>query len=173
MISHFSCVWFFVTLWTVACQVPLSMSFSKQGYWSGLPFPSPGNLPDSGIELVSYNSCIAGRSLTLGHQGKPEWLIWVAISYYTDVTNCINFPRFYNNTVYSVTVLMARSPNKVSAGCLPPRVLRNMFHASLIASGASASPCHPLACKWITSISASIFTWISFCASLLLLFCFW
>ena len=115
VISHFSCVWFFVTLWTVACQVPLSMSFSKQGYWSGLPFPSPGNLPDSGIELVSYNSCIAGRSLTLGHQGKPEWLIWVAISYYTDVTNCINFPRFYNNTVYSVTVLMARS-SKLRAG---------------------------------------------------------
>ena len=37
-------------LWTVACQAPLSMGISKQEYWSGLPFPSPGDLPDPGIE---------------------------------------------------------------------------------------------------------------------------
>ena len=39
-----------VTPWTVACQTPLSMGFSRQEYWSGLPFPSPGDLPDPGIE---------------------------------------------------------------------------------------------------------------------------
>ena len=39
------------TLWTVACQAPLSMGFSRQEYWSGLPFPSPRDLPDPGIEL--------------------------------------------------------------------------------------------------------------------------
>ena len=39
-----------VTLWTVASQAPLSMGFSKQEHWSGLPFPSPGDLPDPGIE---------------------------------------------------------------------------------------------------------------------------
>ena len=39
--------------WTVACQAPLSMEFSRQQYWSGLPFPSPGYLPDPGIELRS------------------------------------------------------------------------------------------------------------------------
>ena len=39
-----------VTPWTVACQAPLSMRFSRQEYWSGLPFPSPGDLPDPGIE---------------------------------------------------------------------------------------------------------------------------
>ena len=38
------------TPWTVACKVPLSVEFSKQQYWSGLPFPSPGDLPDPGIE---------------------------------------------------------------------------------------------------------------------------
>ena len=37
-------------LWTVTCQAPLSMGFSMQEYWSGLPFPSPGDLPDPGIE---------------------------------------------------------------------------------------------------------------------------
>ena len=40
MLSHFSCAWLFVTLWTVACQAPWSIGFSKQEYWSGLPFPS-------------------------------------------------------------------------------------------------------------------------------------
>ena len=38
------------TPWTVACQAPLSMGFSSQDYWSGLPFPSPGDLPNPGIE---------------------------------------------------------------------------------------------------------------------------
>ena len=43
----------FATPWTVALQTPLPMGFSRQEYWSGLPFPSPGDLPDSGMELGS------------------------------------------------------------------------------------------------------------------------
>ena len=50
----------FVTPWTVACHAPLSMGFSKQEYWSGLPFPSPGDLPDQGLELGS--PALAGDS---------------------------------------------------------------------------------------------------------------
>ena len=49
----FSYVWLFVTPWTVARQAPLSVEFPRQEYWSGLPFPPPGNLPNAGIELVS------------------------------------------------------------------------------------------------------------------------
>ena len=49
-LSH---VQLFVIPWTIACQAPLSMEFSRQEYWSGLPLPSPGDLPDPGIELVS------------------------------------------------------------------------------------------------------------------------
>ena len=45
-------VWLLATPWTVACQVPLSMEFSRQEYWHGLPFPTPGHLPDPGIEPV-------------------------------------------------------------------------------------------------------------------------
>ena len=45
-----SCVWLFATPWTIACQAPPSMEFSRQEYWSGLPFPSPGDLPDPGIQ---------------------------------------------------------------------------------------------------------------------------
>ena len=46
----------FATLWTVACQAPLSMGFSKKRYWSGLPFPAPGDLPDPGIKSSSLRS---------------------------------------------------------------------------------------------------------------------
>ena len=49
MLSH---VQLFATLWTVAHQAPPSMGFSRQEYWSGLPFPPPGDLPDRGIGLV-------------------------------------------------------------------------------------------------------------------------
>ena len=49
-LSPLSRVWFFVNPWTLAHQAPLSMGCSRQEYWSGLPFPSPGDLPDPGIE---------------------------------------------------------------------------------------------------------------------------
>ena len=47
MLNHFSCVRFFATLWTVVCQAPLAMRFSRQEYWSGLPCPRPGFKPTS------------------------------------------------------------------------------------------------------------------------------
>ena len=53
MLSSFSCVQLSVTPWIVALQPPLSMGFSRQEHWSGLPCPPPGNLPDSGIEHTS------------------------------------------------------------------------------------------------------------------------
>ena len=54
VISNFSHVQLFTTPWIIACQAPLSMGFSRQENWSGLPCPSPGDLPDSGkIETES------------------------------------------------------------------------------------------------------------------------
>ena len=53
---------FFATPWTVAHQAPPSIGFSRQEYWSGLPFPSPGDLPDPGIEPVS--PALAGKFFT-------------------------------------------------------------------------------------------------------------
>ena len=49
-VKSLSRVQLFATPWTVAHQAPLSMGFSRQEYWSGLPFPSPGDLPDPGIK---------------------------------------------------------------------------------------------------------------------------
>ena len=49
----FSCIWIFATLWTIDHQTPLSMGFSRQEYWSGLPVPPPRDLPNPGIEPMS------------------------------------------------------------------------------------------------------------------------
>ena len=63
----------FEALWTVASQAPLSMRFPRQEYWSGLPFPFPGHLPDPGIEPVSPASpALAGRFLPLSHLGSQQ-----------------------------------------------------------------------------------------------------
>ena len=63
----------FETPWTIAHQAPLSLEFSRQGYWSWLPFPTPGDLPDPGIEPMSFVSpALAGRFFTTV---PPEKLI--------------------------------------------------------------------------------------------------
>ena len=61
VLSHFSWVQLFVTLWTAACQAPLSMGFSRQGYWNGLLCPPPGDRHHPGIK--PYVSCICRRVL--------------------------------------------------------------------------------------------------------------
>ena len=72
VVQSLSHVWLFATQWTVACQNPLSMGFSRQEYWSGLPCPPPGDHPHLRIELVSaYVSCIASRFFT-------HWATWEA-----------------------------------------------------------------------------------------------
>ena len=59
------------TPWTVSYQDPPSMQFSRQGYWSGLPFPSPGNLPDPGIKPESPE--LAGAFFTTEPPGSPRY----------------------------------------------------------------------------------------------------
>ena len=62
MLSHFSHVWLCATLWTIACQAPLPMGFSRQEFWSELPCLLSGDLPDPGIEPTSPMSpALAGR----------------------------------------------------------------------------------------------------------------
>ena len=65
VLSH---VLLFETPCTVARQIPLSMGFSRQGYWSGLPFPTPGDLPDPGIGLLHWQA----DSLPLRHLGSRQ-----------------------------------------------------------------------------------------------------
>ena len=70
VVQALSRVWLFVTPWTVACQAPLSMVFARQEYWSGLPFPTPGDLPDPGVELES--PALAGWFFTAEPPRKPS-----------------------------------------------------------------------------------------------------
>ena len=76
-----SCVQLFVTPWTVAHQAPLSMGFSRQEYWNGLPFPLPGDLPNPGIEpsspvaLALPNGCFTTEPL-----GKPRNVMYNMIN---------------------------------------------------------------------------------------------
>ena len=68
VLSH---VWLFATPWAVPCQASLSMGFSRQEYWSGLPFPLPGDLPNLGIESMSLlSSALVG--CTSEPPGKPR-----------------------------------------------------------------------------------------------------
>ena len=67
-VCSLSCVDSFATPWSVARQVPLSIGFSRQEYWSGLPFPPPGDLPDPGIKPGS--PALVGKVLPLSHQGR-------------------------------------------------------------------------------------------------------
>ena len=78
MLSCFSCVQLFATLWTVAHQAPLSMGFSSQEYWSGLPYPPPGDFPNSGIEPTSPTApALQVDFFTTEPPGKPTYTIFI------------------------------------------------------------------------------------------------
>ena len=70
-----SYVWLFETPWTVALQAPLSVRFLRQGYWSGLPFPSPGDRPNPRIEPMSPE--LAGRFFTNEAPGKLSYYFFI------------------------------------------------------------------------------------------------
>ena len=78
-VKSLSCVLLFATSWTIAYQAPLSMGFSRQEYWSGLPFPSPGDLPNPGIEPGSPALHI--DALLSEPLGSPKYKIdpWILI----------------------------------------------------------------------------------------------
>ena len=75
MLSHFSYVQFFATPWTVAHQPPLSMGFPWQEYWSGLPYPPPGDLLEPGIKSLALQA----DSLPLIHRGEAHCSLYLSI----------------------------------------------------------------------------------------------
>ena len=83
VLSHFSHVQLFVTLWAVACQAPLFMGFSRQEYWSGLPCLPVGNLPDLDQTRVSYISCIGRWFLTISTTWETHIFWNVERAYFT------------------------------------------------------------------------------------------
>ena len=76
MLSYLSRLWLYATLWTIARQAPLSMEFSRQEYWSGLPCLPPGDLPDPGMEPTSLRSpALAGRVFATSATWKTPLVI--------------------------------------------------------------------------------------------------
>ena len=84
-VKSLSCVWLFVTPWTEDRQAPLSMGFSREEYWSGLPFPSPGDLSDPGTEPVS--PALQADTLRSEPPGKPH--IPIKLCVHTRVYVCM------------------------------------------------------------------------------------
>ena len=76
-VKSFSHVWLFATLWSVAHQAPPSMGFYRQEYWTGLPFPSPGDLPNPGIEPRS--PALQGDALTSELPGKKFFVLSISL----------------------------------------------------------------------------------------------
>ena len=105
VLSCFSRVRVFETLWTVASQAPLSMGFSRQEYWSGLPCPPPWDLPDAGIKSVSLT--VAERSSPLAPPGIPILThmpthkhahIWTGTPCFTELRRyCFHLTFFFFN----------------------------------------------------------------------------
>ena len=87
------------TPWTVAHQAPLSRGSSRQEYWSGWPFPSPGDLPDPGSELASpAHLTLAGRFVTSVPPGKPNYVIVYANTESSGCTPEMNIMLHVNYT---------------------------------------------------------------------------
>ena len=114
LLSWFSCVWLCATLWPAACQAPLAVGFSRQGYSSGLPCPPPRDLPDPGIETGS--PALQADSLPLSHQGSPSPIQPVVKSclFYFSAIFCISILFFL-----SVSKLLLRRLRVLSAFSLP------------------------------------------------------
>ena len=108
MLSHFSCVQLFATLWTVAHQTLLSIRLSRQEYWSGLPFLSPGDHLDTGIEPASFTSpALAGKFFTTSATWETP------LVYYNTIVNTICHIYMYQKQIVCLCVYFI-----CTAGCV-------------------------------------------------------
>ena len=139
----------FVAPWTIDCQVPLSIEFSRQEYWNGLLFLPPGAVPNPGIELVS--AALAGRFLTIEAPGKTYIYTYICTNTHRHTHTCAKLlqlcPTLCNPMDYSLPVSSVH-------GILQARILEGVdFHALLqgIFQTQGSNP-HLLGlphCRWI------------------------
>ena len=105
VLSRFSCVQLFATKWTVACQVPLSITFSRQEYWSGLPCPPKGDLPDPWIESVTLmSSALAGGFFTTSATWEAQILLYVHIT--QAFSRIITFHLSLHSTTLTMKIIL-------------------------------------------------------------------
>ena len=116
----------FVTPWTVAPQAPLSMGFSRQEYWSGLPCPPPGDLPDPGIKPTSLiSSVLASRLFTTSATWEAQLQL--------------NFPLTLKTTAALAGYLLVRFGTHEVWSCRPFHLL-TLLHTVLVGGTVGASP---------------------------------
>ena len=147
-LSH---VWLFGTPRTVACQAPLSMDFSRQEYWSGLPFPSPGGLPNPGIDLGfptlqadSLPSELPGRPITTLNIPKSiqlnikGYLSCFQLCYYENGwdANCLKNNHFFKKSAPSWWI----SPWDMACFLWSGSVLASLFCSMVSTSCSLYSP---------------------------------
>ena len=104
-VQSLSRVWLLVTPWTVAYQASLSMGFSRQEYWSGLTFPSPGDLPHPGVE--PWSPAMQADVYPLSHQGNPVWWYSSGFSFFLPLLFQYDF------SVLSLKTYLHLSPNTI------------------------------------------------------------
>ena len=124
----------FVTPWTVTLQAPLSMGFSRQQYWSGLPFPTPGGLPDSGTEPTSpVSSALASGLFTTAPPRKPLKGVCVCVcDFYFEYTHTPMYMGFPHGSV--IKKLPANAGDTVrSLGQEDPVEKEMVTHSSILA----------------------------------------
>ena len=114
MLSCFSRVQLFATLWTIARQAPLSTGFSRHEYWSGLPCPPPGDLPNPGTEPTSYISFIGRQVLVT----SAIWEAPMMVSVSTKNKQTNKKKRTTNQLISSGVELQHHFPN-FELGILP------------------------------------------------------
>ena len=121
LLVHACSVQLFVAPWAAPCQAPLSTGFPRQEYWSGLPFPSPGDLPDPGMKSVS--PALVGRFFTTDSPAKPSLL---GIPYLSNVI-CQGLVTFFQKFILNVTSSMPSWPRSLFHTCMFPCLLMLMF----------------------------------------------
>ena len=139
--QSFSHVQFFVTLWTVACQAPLSMGFSRQEYWSGVPYPPPWALSNPGIEPMS-----------------SVYLPWICEFFITETPGKpVRAHSILSNSLRSHGLQHARPPcpSPTARACSKSCPLSRWFHSTISSSVVPNSSC-------LQSFPASrFFQWVS------------
>ena len=102
LLSHFSCVQLFATLWTIARHASQSMEFSRQKCWTRLACPSSGDLPDPRTEPKSPESpALQSDSLLLSHHGSPYYSLILLKLHFTEATQAIIITLHYQNSLLS------------------------------------------------------------------------
>ena len=138
-------VWLLATLWTVAHQALLSMAFSRQEYWSGLLFPSPGYLPDPGIRSESLVSpALAGGFFTTSATREAPW--WLHV-----IANGFFRAKVKSDHLMRVNTLIAQSQSRLSP------VTFTMWLSQFIESWKFS----PSSIKQNTTYSTSLWRWMS------------